>query len=86
MRGPVDRIAAFVEDLIHNRRPRRFKASPEEMVALRAAAELTCARPGADLPDRHFVDHICSSIKLTMRSGLAEPRRLPVDVRERMLP
>ena len=86
MRSPVDRIAAFVEDLIHNRRPRRFKASPEELAALRAAAELSGARPGADLPDRQFVDHVGVAIGLTLRSVLAERRRLTFDVRERMVP
>jgi hypothetical protein len=59
MRGPVDRIAAFVEDLVQNRRPCRFRASLQELNALRAAAELAGARPGADLPDRRFVELIC---------------------------
>jgi hypothetical protein len=62
MKGPVERIAAFVEDLLHNRRPRRFKASPGEVAVLRVAAELTGARPGADLPDREFIDQVCGYI------------------------
>jgi hypothetical protein len=86
MRSPVDRIAAFVEDLIRNRRPRRFKALPEEMVVLRAAAALSAARPGANLPNRKFIDQACARIDLTVRTVLAERRRLPVEVRERMLP
>ena len=65
MRGTVDRIAAFVEDLIHNRRPRRFKASPEEMAALRAAAELAAVRPGANRPDRQFLENVHAYISLT---------------------
>jgi hypothetical protein len=64
VRGPVDRIAAFVEDLIHNRRPCRFKASPEEMVALRAAAELCSARPGANRPDRQFLENVYAYIRV----------------------
>jgi hypothetical protein len=64
MRGPVDRIAAFVEDLIHNRRPCRFKASAEEMAALRAAAELCSARPGANRPDRRFIENVYAYISL----------------------
>jgi len=66
MRGPVDRIAAFVEDLIHNRRPCRFKASPEEMAALRAAAELAAARPGANRPDRQFVENVHAYISVSV--------------------
>jgi len=66
MRGPVDRIAAFVEDLIHNRRPSRFKASADEMDALRAAAGLTSARPGADLPNRDFIDRLGRQLRSQM--------------------
>ena len=66
MRGPVDRIAAFVEDLIHNRQPCRFKASPEEMAALRAAAELAAARPGANRPDRQFVENVHAYISVSV--------------------
>jgi len=84
MRSPVDWIAAFVEDLIRNRRPRRFKASPEEMVALRAAAALSAARPGANRPSRRFIDQVCADVDLTVGAVLAERRRHPVEARERM--
>jgi len=67
MRCRVERIAAFVDDLVHNRRPCRFKASPEEMVALRAAAELASVRPGADRPDRQFVEDVYAYISVTVR-------------------
>ena len=66
MRGPVDRIAAFVEDLVRNRRPCRFKASPEEMDALGAAAELAAARPGADLPSGHFIARLGRQLRSQM--------------------
>jgi cytochrome b6-f complex iron-sulfur subunit len=52
------RLAGFVEDLLRNRRPRRFRASREELEAIRTAAELRAARPGADLPDPAFVDRL----------------------------
>jgi hypothetical protein len=55
MTGSADRVAAFVEDLVQNRRPRRFKASAAEVDALKGAAALRSARPGADLPDCEFV-------------------------------
>jgi hypothetical protein len=86
MSGPIDRIARYVEDLIHNRRPRRFKASPADVAALRAAAELNAARPGVDLPDREFVNRICGYIKVTVSTVLAERRRLTLEARERMVP
>jgi nitrite reductase/ring-hydroxylating ferredoxin subunit len=56
--GPDRRIARFVEDLLRNRRPRRFRATPEELAAMRAAAELRASRLGADLPDPAFVDRL----------------------------
>src|SRR5260370_8502760 len=80
MRNPVDRIAAFVDDLIRNRRPCRFNASPEEMDALRAAAELTSARPGADLPDRDFIDRLGRQLRSQM-----EPRPAHESVTRRAL-
>jgi nitrite reductase/ring-hydroxylating ferredoxin subunit len=58
MMGPDRRIARFVEDVLRNRRPRRFRATPEELAAMRAAAELRASRLGADLPDPAFVDRL----------------------------
>jgi len=86
MRSPVDRIAAFVEDLIRNRRPRRFIASAEEMVVLRAAAVLSAARPGANRPSRRFMDQVCADINVAVRTVLAERRHVPVDGRQRRSP
>jgi hypothetical protein len=86
MRSPVDRIAAFVEDLLRNRRPRRFEASAAEIFVLRVATELSAARPGANLPNRGFVDRVCADINVRVGTVLAGRRRLPADVRERMAP
>ena len=78
MRTPVDRIAAFVDDLIHNRRPRRFRASAEETQALHGAAALRAAQPGADLPDRAFIERLGRQL----RSQMEPPRgREPVSRR-----
>ncbi|HEX7198265.1 MAG TPA: hypothetical protein VF213_02245 [Dongiaceae bacterium] len=55
-----------MEDVIHNRRPCRFKASPEEMAALRAAAELAALRPGASRPDHQFLENVHAYISLTL--------------------
>jgi cytochrome b6-f complex iron-sulfur subunit len=57
-RRPQDRVSGFVDDLLKRRRPRRFKATPEELEALSAAAELAPLRAGADLPDPRFVERL----------------------------
>jgi cytochrome b6-f complex iron-sulfur subunit len=54
----ADRVARFVEDLLHGRRPRRFQASPEEAEAMSAAAGLAAARVGSDLPDKAALERI----------------------------
>jgi cytochrome b6-f complex iron-sulfur subunit len=66
MRTAVDRIAGFVDDLIHNRRPRRFNASAEEMQALQGAAALCTAQPGADLPRGDFIDRLGRQLRSQM--------------------
>jgi nitrite reductase/ring-hydroxylating ferredoxin subunit len=49
------RVAAFVDALLRDRRPKRFPAEPDEAEAIQAAAALRAARPGADLPSPEFV-------------------------------
>ncbi len=44
----AERVARFVDDLLHGRRPRRFNASQEEVEAMTAAAGLVAGRVGAD--------------------------------------
>jgi nitrite reductase/ring-hydroxylating ferredoxin subunit len=70
MRSPVDRMAAFVDDLIHNRRPRRFEASSEDVQALQGAALMRSAQPGADLPDSDFIERLGRQL----RSQIDPPR------------
>jgi cytochrome b6-f complex iron-sulfur subunit len=54
----TDRVARFVDDLLHGRRPRRFAASDEEAQAMTAAAGLVAGRVGADIPDKAALDRI----------------------------
>ena len=54
----ADRVARFVDDLLHGRRPRRFAASQEEVQAMQAAASLVAGRVGADIPDKAALDRI----------------------------
>jgi nitrite reductase/ring-hydroxylating ferredoxin subunit len=57
-RQPQDRVSGFVDDLLRRRRPRRFKASADELEALKAAAEIAPIKAGADLPDPRFVERL----------------------------
>jgi nitrite reductase/ring-hydroxylating ferredoxin subunit len=68
LKSPVDRIAAFVDDLVRNRRPRRFKASADEMEALQAAAELRSVQAGADLPNRDFIARLGRQLRSQMEA------------------
>ena len=67
----ADRVARFVDDLLHGRRPRRFKASQEEMEAMTAAAGLASGRVGADLPDKAALDRIHSRLAAALDEGPA---------------
>jgi cytochrome b6-f complex iron-sulfur subunit len=73
--GPERRISRFVDALLKNRRPPRFRASPDELAAMRAAASLRAVRPGADLPDPAFVDRLGQRLRQEL-VGDATPRSL----------
>jgi len=75
MNSSADRVAQFVDDLLHGRRPRRFKASPEEAEAMAAAAGLAAARVGADLPDKAALDRIHKKLSDTLSESPAVERR-----------
>jgi cytochrome b6-f complex iron-sulfur subunit len=75
MNSPADRVAQFVDDLLHRRRPRRFNASPEEVEAMTAAAGLAAARVGADLPDKAALDRIHRKLSETLNESPALERR-----------
>jgi len=53
------RVGRYLDDLLQNVRPRRFRARPEELEAMRAAVRLVSARAGADQgPDPAFLDRL----------------------------
>jgi nitrite reductase/ring-hydroxylating ferredoxin subunit len=72
----ADRVARFVDDLLHGRRPRRFDASPEEMEAMTAAASLVSARVGFDLPDKAALDRIHSKLSHALDESAVDERRV----------
>ena len=75
MNTSADRVAQFVDDLLHGRRPRRFKASPDEAEAMVAAAGLAAARVGADLPDKAALDRIHRRLSETLDESPAVERK-----------
>ncbi len=65
----ADRVASFVDDLLHGRRPRRFAASREEAEAMTAAAGLVAGRVGADIPDKAAIDRIHRRLSEALDEG-----------------
>jgi cytochrome b6-f complex iron-sulfur subunit len=80
--GSERRLSRFVDDILRNRRPLRFRASPEELAAMRAAAELRASRVGADLPDPLFVDRLGRQLREELAG---EAGRSPVSRRRLLL-
>lgn len=72
---PADRVARFVDDLLHGRRPRRFAASSEEAEAMIAASGLASARAGSDLPDKAALDRIHSKLSAALNESPVVERR-----------
>jgi cytochrome b6-f complex iron-sulfur subunit len=74
VKGPVDRLAVFVDALLHERRPPRFPADPDEASALYAASALKAARPGADLPTSAFIAGLEQQLAAEVERADAAPR------------
>ena len=53
-----DRVDSFVDDLLSNRRPKRFKADPADAELFRTAIAMRAATPGEDAPQTQFVDQL----------------------------
>jgi cytochrome b6-f complex iron-sulfur subunit len=51
-------IGRYVEDLLRSRRPRRFRAGPDDAAMARAAVTLRAARPGSGAPREEFVPQL----------------------------
>ena len=68
-------LRRHLDDLVAGRRPRPFRATPDEADELRTAIELRAARPGADEPRAGFVDELHA--RLTAELGVAGPAVVP---------
>ena len=76
VKDPADRVARFVDDLLHRRRPERFEATPEEAEAMTAAAGLASAGVGADLPDKAALERIHARLGAALDDRPALDHRL----------
>jgi len=76
MKESADRVARFVDELLHGRRPHRFEATQEEAEAMTAAAGLSAARVGADVPDKAALDRIHQRLAQALDESPVLDRRL----------
>jgi cytochrome b6-f complex iron-sulfur subunit len=67
------RLAAFVEALVHGRRPGGFKADPEDAQAIRAAIELRASEPGAAEPTDEFVRGLQDRLRERLEASASLP-------------
>jgi cytochrome b6-f complex iron-sulfur subunit len=73
------RLASFIDALLHDRRPRAFRADPEDVQAIRAAIELRAAEPGTAEPTDEFV----RGLQDRLREHLGPHSALPAEEAER---
>ena len=76
MKESADRVARFVDELLHGRRPHRFEATHEEAEAMTAAVSLSAARVGADVPDKAALDRIHQRLADALNESEVVDRRL----------
>jgi hypothetical protein len=71
-----NRLGAFIEALVRDRRPKSFDADPGEAEMLRVAIALRAGRPGAGTPDERFVAEL--------RRQLADDADVPFTAEEQV--
>jgi cytochrome b6-f complex iron-sulfur subunit len=76
LKESADRVARFVDELLHGRRPHRFEATQEEAEAMMTAASLSAARVGADVPDKAALDRIHQRLSEALDESAVVDRRL----------
>jgi len=79
------RVASFVDDVLSDRRPRRFKASPVDADVLRVAIAMRAARPGEGVPEERFVAHLRQELALQVQGAPTAPARPAVTRRARLM-
>jgi len=56
------RVTSFIDALVSGRRPKKFRADPDDVEILRTAIELRAARPGDAIPNDKFVSDLYESL------------------------
>jgi len=70
------KLSAFIDAIATGRRPKRFRAAPEDVEVLRAAVDLRAARPGEAEPTAAFTDALFRQL-----SEQAKRRQEPTQIR-----
>jgi cytochrome b6-f complex iron-sulfur subunit len=71
MRG----ITRYIEDLLRSRRPRAFRADPDEAALAQVAITLRAARPGSGAPTEEFVTGLHKRLAAELELAPDRPRR-----------
>jgi hypothetical protein len=79
------RVSSFIDDVLANRRPRRFRASVADAEILRTAITMQAARPGDGAPEPQFVDNLRKELALQAAEASPPPVRPVVSRRSRVL-
>lgn len=78
------RLAAFVDALVHDRRPQSFRAEPEDVEAMRAAIELRTPHAETATPSPEFVRDLHDQLRRDLNERplrYREPRHIRVSRR-----
>ena len=70
------RVNRWIDDLLRNRRPRRFRGAEEEKDVLAAAIDLRSAGAGAGLPDPQFVEGLRRKLAQETQGEVAPARHV----------
>ncbi len=78
------RVAAFVDAVVADRRPRHFRAGSSDTEILRAAIALRTARPGEGAPEESFVAALHRELAQLIAGPQERRRRAPLPARARL--
>jgi hypothetical protein len=72
------RLSAFIDAIVAGRRPKRFRADPDDVDVLRTAIDLRAARPGDAAPTAVFTDGLFRQLSDQLNNqNPQQPRPMP---------
>jgi hypothetical protein len=71
-------LSAFIDAIATGRRPKRFRADPQDVGLLRAAIELRAARPGDAAPTAAFTEGLFRQLSAQASDDEMQIRSVPV--------